>query len=875
MTMKHIFCILSALVLLSACSDDVDRFSQVSEEQKSLIGRAVNFDASVADAFTSRASYNATGAFNDGDVMTIYRQYSDDGANFDETHENYRVYYYKPTYAGNTGIILKTEWAIMTGQYGSDGTAADVPDDRKHFEQQESDTLTWEDGRTVKFRAWALSNLSGAYGNKASFYPDFTISDWVHASGPTSSIPLTLRHIGFRMGFTPYPGNQITRVEICLNKEDYQRKDNADSATDDESDKLSDAEAEAIANKVKEVYNRMCMPGGVDIEKQQLRAMSNDFWNSGNFGQIVSEASQSRMIDFATKTPDQIATNAKRPVFIGNNGNFYCISIPHDMSNDANTSGEVLTLPLQTRFRVYLRDVNSGDGMTTSGEEGTYHIFSLSDVLSASDYPEGIKLYAGYSYMFKVGYLYNEFKVDPVHSFSWVEQDLGQGSFADDIPSITPSKTPYKWWQDAIDDAITTAIGGGNFNPNFTISSEAQFLEFINLVNGTAATNAGSLARVWRNEPNSENGTNYWWYDPTNVYTAEPPVDDNGDGYLDTLWVTQADAATRGFIFYKHYYPADGDRAAYYTVDYLQGAYNFYSNIVRRAFTVTLTADLDFKDIQLPAPVGNSSTNYFGGIFNGGMHTISNVNLTDGYLFEYTNGASVTNFTLMGKHRLAVVKQGKNTNIAGIASYVPAPATGHALADELISTSYVVGCIHYTESVYDTPGALVGDADNLYMYGCMQTSRGIEGGALVGRYYSNLAPQDPNDLKWGRFMCNYYDTTLSPSAHAVGNINDNYAPQEYIRGRRTHILCAYSDHLVDKGVYEQLNGQQKLEFYGLAPWKAMNYGIHQYNTTSVGKAAPCNAHYSGIIGGYSHFYPLLKPGVPAADQYADVLKQGN
>lgn len=866
MTMKHIFCILSALVLLSACSDDVDRFSKISDEQKSLIGRAVDFSASVADAFTSRASYNATGAFNDGDVMTIYRQYSDDGANFDETHENYRVYYYKPTYAGNTGIILKTEWAIMTGQYGSDGTAADVPDDRKHFEQQESDTLTWEDGRTVKFRAWALSNLSGAYGNKASFYPDFTISDWVHASGPTSSIPLTLRHIGFRMGFTPYPGNQITRVEICLNKEDYQRKDNADSATDDESDKLSDAEAEAIANKVKEVYNRMCMPGGVDIEKQQLRAMSNDFWNSGNFGQIVSEASQSRMIDFATKTPDQIATNAKRPVFIGNNGNFYCISIPHDMSNDANTSGEVLTLPLQTRFRVYLRDVNSGDGMNTSGEEGTYHIFSLSDVLTDQAYSDGLKLYAGYSCMFQVGYLYNEFKVDPVHSFSWVEQDLGQGSFADDIPSITPSETPYKWWQDAIDDAITTAIGGGNFNPNFTISSEAQFLEFINLVNGTAATNAGSLARVWRNEPNSENDTNYWWYDPNNATDSETG---------DTIWVTQADAATRGFIFYKHYYPADGDRAAYYTVDYLQGAYNFYSNIVRRAFTVTLTADLDFKDIQLPAPVGNSSTNYFGGIFNGGMHTISNVNLTDGYLFEYTNGASVTNFTLMGKHRLAVVKQGKNTNIAGIASYVPAPATGHALADELISTSYVVGCIHYTESVYDTPGALVGDADNLYMYGCMQTSRGIEGGALVGRYYSNLAPQDPNDLKWGRFMCNYYDTTLSPSAHAVGNINDNYAPQEYIRGRRTHILCAYNDHLVDKGVYEQLNDQQKLEFYGLAPWKAMNYGIHQYNTTSVGKAAPCTAHYSSIIDGYSHLYPLLSPGVPTTDQYADVLKQGN
>ena len=45
--MKHIFCILSTLVLLSACSDDVDRFSKISDEQKSLIGRAVESRTSV------------------------------------------------------------------------------------------------------------------------------------------------------------------------------------------------------------------------------------------------------------------------------------------------------------------------------------------------------------------------------------------------------------------------------------------------------------------------------------------------------------------------------------------------------------------------------------------------------------------------------------------------------------------------------------------------------------------------------------------------------------------------------------------------------------------------------------------------------------
>ena len=71
------------------------------------------------------------------------------------------------------------------------------------------------------------------------------------------------------------------------------------------------------------MYCRMCMPGGVDIEKQHLRAMTNEYWNSGDFEHIVSAENQSKMISFKTETPEKIASDAKRPQFIGNNSNFY------------------------------------------------------------------------------------------------------------------------------------------------------------------------------------------------------------------------------------------------------------------------------------------------------------------------------------------------------------------------------------------------------------------------------------------------------------------------------------------------------------------------------------------------------------------------
>lgn len=884
--MKHLIYILSAFALLSACSDDVDRFSQVSEEQKSLLGRAINFDASVADAFTSRATYNGDGSFNEGDVMTIYRQfYNDNGATFDTEHEAYRVYYYKAHRAANTNILLKTEWAIMTGQFGSDGTADDVPADRKPFVQQESDTLTWEDGRTVRFRAWAISNLAGSYGRASTFYPDFTISDYVHASGPTLSIPLSLRHMGFRIGFTPYSGNQISRIELCLDAADYMRKDNAGSSADDASDIMNKTDAENIANEVRAAYNRMCMPGGVDIENYRLKAMTKAFFtnSSSDFEHIVSAANQAQMISFNTKNADGIRDEAQRPTFINNNGTFYSIAIPYDMSTE--NYGEPIKLPGKARFKVWLRDVNSGDTGGSSSEENEYHIFSLSDIKNTkgeSLFANGMTFFAGYSHMFTVGYHYGKFTVDINPSFSWVEQGLKGGDFSDVTNTPGTSETPYKWWTDAINTAIDGALNNNKtFDPQFSISSVEEFIELINLVNGTAAMHKGNLASTarfrktswdeknncwnWAAMTNPDNDLNQWWYDPDNVTVA---------GTGDTIWVTHAVAAEKGFIFFKHYFPPDGDKPAYTSEDYLNGPYSFYSAIMKSSFKITLTQDLDFGDYRLYDGVGNSAKAKFQGIFDGQMHTISNVNMEDGYLFPYTEGAAITNLKLTGNHPLGVVNEGTTTKIAGIASYVPAPSSGNSLAVKLSGSSYVVGCIHHSESVNDASVALVGSAGDLHMWGCMQTSAHINGGALVGSGAPNLAPQDPNDLKWSRFMCNYYDVSESPDANAVGTVTDTYAVQEYIRGSRTYILCAVNDNKLPADAYQNLPDNRKKDIYGLAPWKAMNYGIHQYNNSVAGKA-PCNAHYEAITAGYSHLYPLLKATRPTAEQYEDVLEQSN
>ena len=122
-------------------------------------------------------------------------------------------------------------------------------------------------------------------------------------------------------------------------------------------------------------------------------------------------------------------------------------------------------------------------------------------------------------------------------------------------------------------------------------------------------------------------------------------------------------------------------------------------------------------------------------------------------------------------------------------------------------------------------------------------------------------------------MCNYYDTEKSPSATAVGGYADAYAYNEYVRGARSHVLCAKTDNIISAAEYDRISDpQQRAEFYGIAPWKAMNCAIHEYNTTTFGKSNPCRVHYEQNTTGYNRRYPVLKVGVPDASQYSDVLK---
>ena len=193
----------------------------------------------------------------------------------------------------------------------------------------------------------------------------------------------------------------------------------------------------------------------------------------------------------------------------------------------------------------------------------------------------------------------------------------------------------------------------------------------------------------------------------------------------------------------------------------------------------------------------------------------------------------------------------------------------------MAGTSYVVGCIH----VGDAGGALVGTAGNVNMFGCMQAARGITGGALIGtdananpifKPQISLAVQKSTKNTsvipaFRTFMCNFYDTELSPAANAVGSTPDDYSLLEYIRGRSTDILRAKNDFLTpDVPMSLLINLADWKHYYGLAPWHAMNYAIYWYNENR-GSKHPCTMHYESNTIGYQHRYPTLTSGKPGSE----------
>lgn len=898
--------LLLASFFVSCQEDEMD----LPARQQAMIGRAVNFNVSVADRFVTRAtSYtnNDDGSFNQNDRMRIYRNYWNLLGSGWESESAYRMYYLHHRYeAGN--INLGTDWIPEKGRKGYD----DLDEDGTYetFVQAEEDSLTWENGRTVRFKAWSLSNYNNAleYASRNSFYPDYCIADWVNASGPTEGIPLVLKHQGSRIRFVVrQSGNTFHKVELCAGIgpdgeerpnawKDYKYADNADITDNDNAPTeatKSDEQARLECDSVTEVYKHMCMPAGVDISTGTLMGIKNSVWKGLSDTEVrhLEEQPDASFLKFGQCTSEQVVADSKRPFFCGRNGRQYFITIPYHLCQAADM-GEVFVLPACTRFRVYMYDVNSGDVQDGDKYEGKYHIFSLNDIVKRDEndsvalggdgkpikmFPNGLKMEAGVSYTFRVGYRYNACYLVVDNNLSWEAQDKaeieGNNQTAERPVSTTKD---YGWWKDAIHEACLTA-GTRDYNPVFHINTNKEFLEFINLVNGTAATCTSGLYRLVKSYKETNVG---------GVIIREPK--EYGwsltNSQFNPQWITEDEAEELGYIFYDHYYPANADQAAHYERDYLKGPFPFYDDNLRLNFKVVLDSDLDLKDWQLES-IGNNPSHPFMGKFDGGGHLLKNLNMKDEYLFGYmdgraTDGASVTNLRIESQHNTALLNTGVNPiYLAGIS--LLAPSTGNSLARSLSmgtgvkGTSFVVGCIH----VGDAGGALVGTASDVNMFGCMQAAQGIAGGALIGTD-ANETPIFKPQIKlsvqkskgntsvrptFKNFMCNFYDTELSPAANAVGSTPDDYSLLEYIRGRNTDILRAKNDFLTPNvPMFTLINLGDWKNYYGLAPWHAMNYAIYWYNSNR-GSVHPCNMQFESNTVGYNHRYPTLIPGKPTAE----------
>lgn len=967
-TYRALLALVTTLALANSCTDD-NNDTYLTPEQEALIGKAVNFSASISDPFVSRTTYEHNGVFNDEDIMVIYRQYYNESTHaFDWTNEDFHAYYFRRKYAsGSTNISLGRDWRVAfsesTDKYLSRymGKYSPNPEDSNSRVlekklQTEADSITWENGKTLRYRAWSRSNQSNAFrnGSKSVYYPDFEISDWVNVSGPTNEIPLTLRHIGSRIFFYhKNMGNQLSWAEISTDPEDYKRLDNADNTSNDNADKtypktftykgetVTINSAEEAAAGVKAVYDRMCMPAGVNLEEGTLRGMTkaaydatDDFTHIEEWEYDLSKM-ESKFVEFGGKDSEFIANYVQRPVFTTSlNNRLHLITIPYDMSV-GDRKGELLVLPPWTRIKIWLYDVNGGDiNSTDHKRESDYHIFALDDMRKTDKdgntvpaYPDGLEMRSGYSYEFVVGYRYNQLTITPGENMSWIDQDAAITGTADDDTQAEMLAGKYSWWKNAIKDAIPR--GNEPYTPEFHITNEQQFIEFINLVNGVAgAYGADDAHKIYRLVKEYTTITN-----PNGTISKVPKtygwstVNDEKN----PNWVEKEVLEKQGYIFYEHYFPAEGDKSAYSVEDYLRGAYSFYDVGYSRPFTVYLDADLDFKDMKINA-VG-TETNPFRGFFEGApaqiltldaegnmtftgtedpriayttvanpvAHSIKNLNVNGGYLFGYVKDSAIRNLMLQSYHTIGVLNTatpsmdgdkvtGWGCHLVGISVKANNTLDNHnAIAKSLTGLSYVVGCIHEG----DATGALVGTADNMTMYGCLRTADNISGGALLGAYANEsnkyLAPTVrrmpySNRPTWSRFMCNYYNKDIreaSKDANAIGGITDDYSIWYYIRGCVSRILCAQNDNLLDKNVsLGQLNDDHKVdEFYGLAPWKAMNYAIYRYNTDAnyPGKNGhECRAHYQAGSVGYDHKYPQLVGGKPGDECSAwNVLTQNN
>ncbi len=835
---------LLAMAMTACTADEADW--QLTPDQQSLIGQGVDFSATWASPFTTRTTYHHDGSFNEGDQMRIFRQYATDatGTAFDATTEAFRTYYLEMDYATGTSVSLNSDWRPLAGKLKSD--VPGVTD-----AQTSADSLTWENGKTVRFRAWGRSNLSGCINSKqenakALYYPDYTVSDWVTVSGPTQSIPLTMRHIACRIALTCKAGNEFSSASLCTEVADYRWTDNADTNENDNAEtSKTEAEAQKELDAVMAVYNKMCMPAGVDDKTFLLTAMTKTLYEGKetDFLNLEKYGVDNGIVKLGAKSASEIETDVQHPLFKNNNGNQYMMSIPIDMSNGVD-AGKELVLPACTRFKVWLYDVNG-----TDSREKSCHIFTLSDIKDGEGnaiFKNGLTLRAGYSYSFSVGYQYDKFTITASDNFSWTDEPLNPENATADNKTI--DEFDYSWWKTALTTAANTALSPANtYLPEFTITDQKQFATFIHLVNGTAAKKMSGLTRgnVRKDDNNnvinnSEGFPTYWWI-----------VDGETDANGDPIQITREKAEEEGYVFYPHYYPTMGTKEHHVEEDYITGPIDFYDTNSGNRYIVNLSQDLDLYDISLPS-IGETSDKAFRGNFKGNGYALTNLNMSSGYLFGHVKDGAITNLKIESTHNTCLLNTAVKSGTSGWGCYIAGismlcPSATNSIATSLTGSSYVVGCIH----IGSAGGALVGSVDNLTMLGCMQAADGITKGtgALLGN----------SSVNFGKFLYNYYDVDLSPGTNAVGTTTDNYDYDDYIRGAKSHILKAKNDYMIGANVdIKKLSANMKKEMYGMAPWKAMNQGIDVYNSTTVGTDYPCNLRYEQSSVGYTHRYPILK-----------------
>lgn len=903
--MKKLYAIfLTALVLLASCKDDEwDNNDVLSPQQQELIGTAVQFEPVVGEFAQTRkaGTTNHVGGFNTGDMMYIYRQYW----NVQTNKWEYRtppgtIYRYTDMNNGETDIFVKESWKVFENKifHFEDAAYTDPNNPSSHVYEKKltkGDSITWENGQTVRFRAWVLSTIGNSLADPGPTtsgitrinYPDYMVCDWVTVSGPTERIPMSMRHLGCRIGFYPREHNQFNKIEITYDPEDYRRDDNADTNGADSDDKQSDAES--CAANVKAAYEKMCWPAGVDMDDLSLLMCSKDSEITTYKRKALSAA--------------EIATDVKRPVFnSAADDRYYMISIPYDMSKE-ETAGDPIVLPPYTRFRVWLKDVNHGDLSDQTLKENNYHIFSLCDIKkknadgSKSEepmFPEGLPLLAGYSYVFTVGYNYRSLTVTAADNFSWTENELGEIASTDMKPE-KPVSGSFSWWKTALSNACLEARAGREFQPTFSISNEQQWQEFIDLVNGNFNMNVDWLHKVVNivTDPQTkkEIRRDVRWYSDV----SEP----DATGHRDTTWLEKSVLEEQGYIFYDHYTPGGADQVTKIEEDVLANPFSFYDNAVDRRWTINLTENLDFEDCMLD-PVGKEATRPFAGNFNANGHLLKNVYIDGGTqhlksLFGYVEDGYIKNIRLESLHPLSLTYQCTRERILGCS--VLAPSASATLTSSAIGLCYFVGCIHEGDA---NGHALVENGDEFQMLGCMQAAKGIASGTAALATENTASEADEfifqlpqymglDSVGTSNVMCNYYDIELSPGAKAFKDKSGTILPAgtdkkgdavpfhrlQYIRGAETHILRAANNYLVDaKTIWKDLSAVEKREYYGVAPWRAMNWAIDFYNSMSSNENK-CDMHYENSTIGYKHRYPVLKENAPTEDQFMNVLDQFN